>query len=172
MLTNIETFSYFRPMLPVARLSSLPQLEELSIEFSTPIPRPSTEMELLGEQRALVTLPSLKILQFKGASRYPESLVAQIRTPLLKQLRIMLFNQIAFALPHLFRLINISQKRSSLPARRLALIAMWSTLPRSVAVQKGSMWVLSSFVSCTSSWTGKSTVELRSAMHSSPRYQA
>ena len=108
-LSNIETSSYFRPRLLVARLRSLPLLEELFIGFSIPIPRPSTERELLGEPRVSVTLPSLKHLAFRGVSAYLESLVAQIRAPLLEQLDITLFNQITFALPHLSRLINITE---------------------------------------------------------------
>ena len=57
---NIRASGYFRPRLLVARLQSLPQLEELSIGFSIPIPRPSAERELLGEQGTPVTLPNLK----------------------------------------------------------------------------------------------------------------
>ena len=108
-LTKIETSSYFRPRLLVARLQPLPQLQELNIGFSTPIPHPSTERELLGEQGAPVTLPSLKNLRFKGVGAYLESLAAQIRAPLLERLTVTLFNQIAFALPHLFHLINITE---------------------------------------------------------------
>jgi hypothetical protein len=108
-LRNIQTSSYFRPRLLAARLRSLPQLEVLSIEFSIPIPRPSTERELFGEQRAPVTLPRLKKLRFKGVGAYLESLVAQIRAPLLVQLDITLFNQIAFVLPHLYHLINTTE---------------------------------------------------------------
>ncbi|KAF8269993.1 hypothetical protein EI94DRAFT_1828619 [Lactarius quietus] len=105
VLKDIQTSGYFRPRLSAARLSSLPRLEELSIYFSTPIPRPSTERELLGEQRTPVTLTNLKKLRFKGVSIYLECLLAQTRAPLLQQLDITLFNQIAFALPHLFNLI-------------------------------------------------------------------
>ena len=105
-LRNIQTSSYFRPRLLVARLRSLPLLEELIITFSIPSPRPSTESELLGENGAPITLPSLKTLWFRGVGAYLESLVAQIKVPLLEQLNIRLFNQIAFVLPHLFYLIN------------------------------------------------------------------
>ena len=105
-LINIQTSSYFRPRLLVARLQSLPLLEELTVTFSIPIPRPSTERELLGEKRAPITLPNLKTLSFDGVGTYLESLVAQIRVPLLEQLSIVLFNQVAFVLPHLFYLIN------------------------------------------------------------------
>ena len=108
-LRHIQTSSYFRPRLLVARLRSLPLLEELSIEFSIPIPRPSTERELLGEKGAPITLPSLKTLVFIGVGAFLDSLVAQIRVPLLEKLRIWLFNQIAFVLPNLFYLINITK---------------------------------------------------------------
>jgi hypothetical protein len=108
-LSNIQTSSYFRPRVLVARLRSLPHLVELSIEFSVPVPRPRTERQLLGEQGAPMTLPSLTYLRFKGVSAYLESLVAQIRAPCLKRLGITLFNQIAFALPHQSHLINITE---------------------------------------------------------------
>ena len=108
-LSEIQTSSYSRPRLLVAHLRSLPYLEDLHISFSVPIPRPSAERELLGEQGAPVTLPRLKKLWFKGVSAYLESLVAQIRVPLLESLSITLFNQIAFALPHLSRLISITE---------------------------------------------------------------
>ena len=106
VLTNIRASSYLRPRLLVARLRSLPQLEELSIGFSIPIPRPSTERELLGKQGTPVTLPHLKKLTFKGVSVYLEYLVAQIRAHLLERLDITLFNQIAFTLPHLSHFVN------------------------------------------------------------------
>ena len=105
-LSDIQTSSYFRPTLLAARLRSLPLLEELTIEFSVPIPRPSTERELLGEKRAPVTLPRLKSLSFHGVGAYLDSFVAQIRVPLLERLDITLFNQIAFVLPHWSYLIN------------------------------------------------------------------
>ena len=117
-LRNIQTSSYFRPRLLVARLGSLPLLEALTITFSIPIPRPSTERELLGENGAPITLPSLKTLRFKGIGAYMESFVAQIRVPLLEQLSIRLFNQIAFVLPHLFYLINNTEV-FKLPSARI-----------------------------------------------------
>jgi hypothetical protein len=109
VLSDIPASSYFRPRLLVARISSLPRLKELSISFAVPIPRPSTERELLGDQGTPKTLPSLKTIRFRGVSAYLESFVAQIRAPLLERLDITLFNQIAFALPHLSHFINITE---------------------------------------------------------------
>ncbi|KAH8995984.1 hypothetical protein EDB92DRAFT_1942890 [Lactarius akahatsu] len=96
-LTNIRAFGYIRPGLLVARLRSLPQPEEFIISSSIPIPRPSAERELLGNQGTPVTLPNLKNLRFQGVSAYLERLVAQIRAPHLQRLNTTLFNQIAFA---------------------------------------------------------------------------
>ena len=109
VLSNIQTSSYFTPRLFVARLSSLPQLEELSIYFSIPLPRPSAERELSGGQETPVTLSNLKTLAFQGVSAYLESLISKIRIPLLERLEVVLFNKIAFALPHLSRLIHITE---------------------------------------------------------------
>ena len=105
-LSIVQTPGYFRPRLLVARLRSLPLLERLKIIFFDPILRPSTERELLGDHGAPITLPSLKSLWFRGVGAYLESLVAQIRVPLLERLSITLFNQIALVLPHSFYLIN------------------------------------------------------------------
>ena len=108
-LTNIGAFGYFLPRLLVARLQSHPQLEELSIGFSHPKPRPSAEMEMLSKQGTPAAFPSLKNLRFRGTSAYLECLITQIRAPLLERLDITLFNQIAFALPHLSHFTDITE---------------------------------------------------------------
>jgi hypothetical protein len=110
VLWNIRASGYFVPKLLVARLQSLSQLEKLSIGFSIPIPRPSAERELLSQQGTPVTLHNLKVLKFKGISAYLECLLARIRTPLLTRLIITLFNQMAFTLPHLSHLANVTEK--------------------------------------------------------------
>ncbi|KAF8262782.1 hypothetical protein EI94DRAFT_1742754 [Lactarius quietus] len=100
-LANIRSSGYFLPKHLVARLRFLPQLEELSICFSIPIPRPSAEGELFSVLLAPVTLPALRRLTFRGVSAYLESLVAQLSAPNLEHLGITVFNQVAFTLPHL-----------------------------------------------------------------------
>jgi hypothetical protein len=110
VLWNMQTSSYFRPRLLVARLSCLPQLKKLTIGFSIPIPRPGTERELLGEHGTPVTLPNLANLTLRGVSAYLESFLAQIRAPLLERFDITFFNQITFALPHLSHCINTTEK--------------------------------------------------------------
>ena len=107
-LTITQRSGYFLPRLLVARLRSLPQLEELTIEFSFPIP-PSAERELSDKRGTPVTLPNLKCLKFQGGSAYLECLVAQIRVPLLGRVDITLFNQIAFVFTHLSHLVNTTE---------------------------------------------------------------
>ena len=108
-LTNVQSSGYFLPKHIVTRLRFLPQLEELSICFSIPIPRPSAESELLNAPETPVTLPALKRLTFRGVSAYLESLVAQISAPLLEHLSITIFNQVAIALPHLSHFTNTTE---------------------------------------------------------------
>ncbi|KAH9165694.1 hypothetical protein EDB89DRAFT_2076551 [Lactarius sanguifluus] len=105
-LTNVQSSGYFLPKHLVTRLRFLPQLEELSVCFSIPIPRPSAESELWNAPEPPVTLPVLKRLTFRGVSAYLESLVAQISAPLLEHLGITVFNQVAFTLPYLSRFTN------------------------------------------------------------------
>ena len=105
----VQFSGYFCPRLLVARLWSLSQLEELTIEFCVPIPRTSSENEMLDEQGSPKTLPNLRTLTFQGFGEYLEHLVAQIRVPLLERLDITLSNQLTFTLPHLYHLINITE---------------------------------------------------------------
>jgi hypothetical protein len=116
-LRYIQSSGYFCPRLLVARLWSLSQLEELTIEFCVAIPRPSAESEMLGKQGSPKTLPNLRTLTFQGFGAYLEHLVTQIRVPLLEKLDITLFNQLTFALPHLYHLINITEGFKSTGAR-------------------------------------------------------
>ena len=106
-LSEIQTSAYFRLRHLVTHLPSLPHLARLSIEFSI------AERKLFSNQvvpqGVPVTLPSLTDLQFSGVCFYLESLVAQIRAPLLEKLWITLFGQIPLALPHLSYLINITE---------------------------------------------------------------
>ena len=110
VLEKIGASGYFRPRILVARLRSLPQLEQLSIGFSIPIPRPSAEGRLLGERGTPVMLSNLKILIFRGVNAYLECLVSQIMAPLLERLDVTVFNQIAFTMPHLSYFVNGTKK--------------------------------------------------------------
>jgi hypothetical protein len=100
-LTDIQSPGYFTPATLVTRLNHLPKLEDLSLGFSTPLPRPSAEGELLQVPITLTALPALRQLAFRGVSVYLEDLLARISSPLLQRCNITLFNQLSFTLPHL-----------------------------------------------------------------------
>jgi len=100
-LTDIQSLGYFTPATLVARLQQIPQLEELSIGFSTPLPRPGAEGESFQPPITPIVLPALRQLAFRGVSVYLEDLVTRISSPLLQRCNITLFNQLNFTLPHL-----------------------------------------------------------------------
>jgi hypothetical protein len=105
-LTHIPDACYFPPIHLVAQLQSLLYLEELSIGFAIPIPLPSSEGELLPRPIPPVTLPALRWLTFRGVGAYLENLVAQISAPLLEQLTLTLFFELAFTLVNLTEFIR------------------------------------------------------------------
>jgi len=100
-LTDIQSSGHFTPATLVTRLQQIPQLEELSIGFSTPFPRPGAEGELFRPPITLIVLPALRQLAFRGVSVYLEDLVSRTSSPLLERCNITLFNQLDLTLPHL-----------------------------------------------------------------------
>jgi hypothetical protein len=118
-LTRIPASSYFPPGHLVTQLQGLPHLDELSIDFAVPIPRPSAERELLPAPIPPVTLPTLKRFIFRGVSAYLENLVAQIHAPLLKRLSITLHFEFAYTLVNLTKFIHTSAHLYCLSTRVL-----------------------------------------------------
>lgn len=108
-LTNIPSHGYFSLDTLVTQLQHNPQLEELSIRFSTPLPCPSTEGESLWALITHTALPALRWLEFCGVSVYLEGLIAQITFPLLERINITFFNQLDFTLPHLSNIIRTTK---------------------------------------------------------------
>ncbi|KAI9509550.1 hypothetical protein F5148DRAFT_739685 [Russula earlei] len=106
---DILPSAHFPPSYLVARLSSLPQLECLSIGFKFADTTRAIESHPSHLVGPLVTLPSLRLCFFEGIGTYLEGFLARIRTPLLESLRIRLFNQLTFSFPHLLRLINTTE---------------------------------------------------------------
>ena len=105
-LTGIGASCYFSPGHLVTQLRDLLLLEELSIGFAIPIPLPSGQRELLPAPIPPVTLPNLGRLTFRGVGVYLDNLVAQINTPLLEQLSLTLFFELAFTLVNLAEFIH------------------------------------------------------------------
>ena len=102
-LSNIPNVVYFSPVDLVTALSTLHQLKQLAIGFHSPTSRPAPSMTRRPLRRT--TLPSLKVLDFHGASEYLEEFVAQIELPALSKTTIRLFNDIFFEIQELGKFI-------------------------------------------------------------------
>ena len=99
--------AYFQPIILLQSLSLLPQLDELVIGFSFPVPNRDVERQLLRTPiRTRVTLPCLRYFTFQGVSAYLEALVCGITTPGLEKLGIVFFNQLIFSLPRLLQFMK------------------------------------------------------------------
>jgi hypothetical protein len=108
-LTNIQTSGYFTPEDLVTQLRHLLQLEDLSIDFSIPLPDPDDEEELLHVPMTPTILPSLRSLEFRGVCAYLEGLVGRIRAPRLQWFHIILFYEPTFTLGHLSEFIKATE---------------------------------------------------------------
>ena len=105
-LHKIPPSGYISPEAIVIGLAALPRLKTLLMEFQSASSRPD---RILPPPTTRTVLPSLTLLEFKGASEYLEGLVAQIDTPQLKWIRISYFNQLAdFQASHLHQFIDRS----------------------------------------------------------------
>ncbi|KAF8259187.1 hypothetical protein EI94DRAFT_1790633 [Lactarius quietus] len=119
-LVGVQASDHLFPRKLVSRLRSLPQLENLVIDFCDDMPRPGAGSEAFGAPGTPVTLPCLKDLKFIGFSAGLECLVAQIRTPLLEWLAVTLFYQDSFELPHLIHFIKITEGLKALPTGEIS----------------------------------------------------
>ena len=105
-LLNMPSLTYFHPSNLVERLSSLPQLESLSIGFKSAVPTRDVNGQLLHPIVTRTTLPNLRVFFFRGVSAYLDGLLARISAPLLQSLHIRLYNQLTFTVPHLLQFMG------------------------------------------------------------------
>ncbi|KAH9981816.1 hypothetical protein BJV74DRAFT_66726 [Russula compacta] len=109
-LQRIPPSAYFHPDDLLQRLSLMPQLETLGINFHSPVPNRDVERQLLHKPIITqVTLPNLRWFALGGVSVYLEALLPRMTTPLLEKLQIMFFNQLSFPIPHLLHFINTAE---------------------------------------------------------------
>ena len=104
-LFDIPHSGYISPEAMVALLSVLSSLEDLSLHFRSPQPRPDLESRRLPSPKRS-TLPALYFIYFRGVTEYLEELVTRIDTPQLQYMHITFFNQIDFDIPRLAQFIN------------------------------------------------------------------
>ena len=102
-LFKIPNEVYFSPDDLVTGLSTLVQLERLTISFHSPASRPPPRMTRPPPQRT--TLPALRFLDFHGATEYLEEFVARIDLRAFCKIDVTLFNDIFFEIPQLCKFI-------------------------------------------------------------------
>jgi hypothetical protein len=91
------------------RISHMPQLETLLLNFESSVPNSDVEGQLSHMPIAShVVLPNLRWFGFKGASAYLEALLPRVTIPLLEKLRLRFFDEPTFSLPHLLQFIGKS----------------------------------------------------------------
>jgi hypothetical protein len=120
-LSNVPNAVYFSPEDLITTLSTLDQLKRLAIGFHSPTSRPAPSMTHPSYRHT--TLPSLKVLDFHGASEYLEEFVAQIQLPSLCKITIKLFNQIFFEIPQFSQFIP-HQNSNLLGSPTLVLVTL------------------------------------------------
>ena len=99
--------AYFRPNILLQWISFMPQLENLEIHFTFPVPNRDVERQLTQTPiTTLITLPNLRLFGFRGVSAYLEAVVCRITTPRLERLYIILFKQLTFSVPLLVQFMD------------------------------------------------------------------
>ena len=101
-LRGIHPSTNLYPIHLFQALSHLPQLQNLTITFSSPAPNREIQRHALRMPNiSHTTLPNLRSFFFGGVSAYLEALLSHMNAPLLETLSISFFNQLSFSVPHL-----------------------------------------------------------------------
>ncbi|KAI0274445.1 hypothetical protein BGY98DRAFT_1098980 [Russula aff. rugulosa BPL654] len=94
--------AYFQPNILLQWISYMPQLENLEICITFPVPNRDVERQLTHTPiTTFITLPNLRLFRFRGVSAYLEAVLCRITTPRLERLQIRLFKQLTFSVPRL-----------------------------------------------------------------------
>ena len=102
--------TYFHPNTLLRWISSMPQLETLSIVFFFPVPNHDAERQHIHTPiMTSFTLPNLRFLRFQGIRSYLEALLHRISTPRLERFRVDFFNQLTFSVPRLLQFLNTAE---------------------------------------------------------------
>jgi hypothetical protein len=106
-ILDIPHSAYISPNAMVACLAALPNLDSLEFGFQSPVSHPP---QITPPPRTRIVLPALTELSFFGVSEYFEDFVAQIDTPLLNHLEMMLFMGLIFEIPRLRHFIGRTER--------------------------------------------------------------
>ena len=96
-------------------LSLLPQLQHLTISFSSAVPNRDVERHMLHTPNIThAALLNFRFFVFAGVSAYLEALLSHMNAPLLHRFDITFFNQLSFYVPRLGQFVTIARNiRSS-----------------------------------------------------------
>ena len=130
------------------RISHMPQLETLLLNFQSSVPNSDVEGQLSHMPVAShVALPNLRWFGFKGASAYLEALLPRVTAPLLEKLRLRFFDEPTFSLPHLLRFISES-KNLKCGSAKLSFLE-WGVLMRVYPHEEAKMYAFQMSLSST-----------------------
>jgi hypothetical protein len=102
--------AYFQPNVLLQSISLMPQLENLAVRFTFPVPNRDVERQLTHTPITThITLPNLRLFWFRGVNAYLEAIVCRITTPRLDDLQIRLFKQLTFSFPHLLEFMDTTE---------------------------------------------------------------
>ncbi|KAH9971283.1 hypothetical protein BJV74DRAFT_799150 [Russula compacta] len=102
-LVNFPALPDLHPEHLVAQLSDLSHLEMITIHFTSATPNREVERRLQSAPLTRVTLPSLRLLAFRGGSAYLEGILARLNAPHLRTLNVEFFHHLTFSLPRLLQ---------------------------------------------------------------------
>ena len=106
----IRPFAYFQPNVLLQWISFMPQLENLAILFTFPVPNRDVERQLTRTPiTTRITLPNLRSFLFHGVSAYLEAVVFPLTAPRLENLQIQFFEQLTFSIPRLPQFMNTTE---------------------------------------------------------------
>ena len=107
---TVQQSAYFQPSILLQRLSFMPQLETLLIDFLFPVPNHDVERQAMHTPITThVILPNLRFFSFRGVSAYLEAIICRITTPCLESLSIEFFKQLTFSVPRLLQFISTTE---------------------------------------------------------------
>ncbi|KAI0249132.1 hypothetical protein BJV78DRAFT_724832 [Lactifluus subvellereus] len=110
-LMGIPVSIYLPMEYLVSRLSLMPQLEYLCLEFTFYIPSDDIEGDLVDSPTAArILLPNLNDISFKGDSTYLEGLAARISAPLLTTFSAAFLTKPSSTLPRLSELLSATER--------------------------------------------------------------
>jgi hypothetical protein len=106
-LQDLHPSAYFCPDDLLQQLSSLPQLETLTITFQSPVPSRNVGMQLSRMRiTTRVILPNLRWFWYGGISTYLEAILPRMTIPRLEWLQITFFHQLHFFMPNVLKLAD------------------------------------------------------------------